>query len=97
MLLLVEEAPKSRKKSLVFRSKQTRKSLKRTQKSSSELKFQKVYVCNFQMFSLGAKWGKKSKIDAVRCIKDARCSGLTATINLKHHINHIINGIAMLE
>ena len=61
MLLLVEEAPKSRKKSLVFRSKQTQKSLKRTQKSSSELKFQKVYVCNLQMFSLWAKWGKKNQ------------------------------------
>ena len=43
----------------VFRSKRTHKSIKRTQKSPNELKFQKVYVW--------AKWGESSKIDAVCC------------------------------
>ena len=58
-----------------FRSKRIQESLKRTQKSPNELKFQKVYVCDFQVNSVYGQNGVKTP----RLVKHARCSGLTAT------------------
>ena len=62
----------------VFRSKRTQKSLKRTEKSPNELKFQ-IYVCDFQICSV---YGQ-NEVTVPRLmgyvVKHARCSGLTAT------------------
>jgi hypothetical protein len=80
----------------VFESKRTQKSINRTQKSPNDLKIQKVYVCDFQIFSVYEQNGVKAPTLIGYVVKHARCSGLTATYKLKHHTNHIIDEIAML-
>ena len=74
----------------VFRSKRIHKSIKRTQKSPNELKFQKVYVCDFHICLVYGQNGVKAPRLMRYVVKHARCSGLTATYKLKHHTNHII-------
>jgi hypothetical protein len=74
----------------VFRSKRTQKSIKRTQKSPNELKFQKVYVCDFHIFLVYGQNGVKAPRLMRNVVKHARCSGSTATYKLKHYTNNII-------
>ena len=67
----------------VFRSK-------RTQNSPNELKFQKVYVCDFHIFLVYGQNGVKAPRLMRNVVKHARCSGSTATYKLKHYTNNII-------
>ena len=66
------------------------KSIKRTQNSPNELKFQKVYVCDFHIFLVYGQNGVKAPRLMRNVVKHARCSGSTATYKLKHYTNNII-------
>ena len=71
-----------KKTCLVFGSKRTQKSINRTQKSPNDLKIQKVYVCDFQIFSVYEQNGMKAPTLIGYVVKHARCSGLTATYKI---------------
>ena len=78
------------------RSTRTQKPIKRTQKSPKDLKFQNVYVCDFQLFSVYGQNGVEAPRLMGYIMKDARCSGSTATYQIGASYQPYYQLIAML-